>query len=452
MERNVSVPLRVTVEKSRLLHEEARQYSPAGVQGMGRFYRPFPLYFHKTLGARLWDVDGNEYLDYHGGLGPAALGYNEPRIRQAVIDVMASEGILFGQPHPREVELCKAFSKLIPYAEKTTLHGGGGSDPLVNAVRLARAYTGRAKIVKFEGCYHGWHDELAISIRPGADVAGPADAPTPVAVSAGALRDHALQTLVAVLNDEQSVERLVKRHGKDIAAIFIEPVVHSSGCLLLKPGFLQFLRQVCDAYGILLVFDEIITGFRHALEGAGAQQGVHPDLAAFGKAMSNGFPIAALTGRRDVMSLMGPEGSVYYSGTFNGHLLSVAASQKTIEIMQTEPVHEKLFRLGRMMADGINEAIRKTGVKAVCANYGSIWCLYLTVDRVENYRDIIQFASTKDSRVDRAYQTHLLNHGIFLQPNYTNRAFISYAHTEDDVQKTIDVTAAFLREHASALR
>lgn len=427
-------------------------YSPAGVQGMGRYYGPFPLYFRKTLAARLWDVDGNEYLDYHGGLGPAALGYNEPRVRQAVIDVMNEEGVLFGQPHPREVDLCRTFSKVIPYAEMTTLHGGGGSDPLVNAVRLARAFTGRDLIVKFEGCYHGWHDELAISIRPNAEEAGDRATPSAVAVSAGALPEHAQKTLIAVLNSEESVERLVSRHGREIAAIFIEPVVHSSGCLLLKPGFLQFLRQVCDTHGILLVFDEIITGFRHGLGGAGVQQGVHPDLAAFGKAMSNGFMIAALTGRRDVMSLMGPAGRVYFSGTFNGHLLSVAAAQKTIEIMQTEPVHDELFRLGRMMSEGITKAIRAAGIKAACYQYGSIWCVYFTVDKVENYRDIMHFASTKDSPVDRAYQTHLLNHNIFLQPNYTNRAFISYAHTEEDVARTIDVSAAFFREHAAALR
>jgi glutamate-1-semialdehyde 2,1-aminomutase len=258
--------------------------------------------------------------------------------------------------------------------------------------------------------------------------------------------------IVAPFNDEETTEKLVARHGKDLAAIFIEPVVHSCGCLILKPGFLKFLRQVCDTYGCLLVFDEIITGFRHGLEGAGAQQGVYPDLAAFGKAIANGFIIAALTGRGDVMSTLGPEGPAYFSGTFNGHLLSVVACQKTIEIMRTEPVHEKLFRLGNMMSDGINKAIRDAGIKAVCNNYGSIWCVYFTVDRVDNYRDIIEFASTKDSRIDRAYQAHLLNNGIFMQPNYTNRAYISYAHSEEDVQKTIDVTAAFFKEHASALR
>lgn len=442
----------VPIDKSKAMHEEAKQYSPAGVQGVGRYYEPFPLYMKKAFGARIQDVDGNEYIDYHASYGPASLGYNEPRVRRAVIDAMQNEGVLFAQPHPREVALCKTFTEIIPYAEKTTLHGGGGSDPLYNAVRLARTFTGRKKILKFEGGYHGWHDELALSVRPSSAQLGTANEMRAIPVSAGALTEHASNTLIAPFNDEETTERLVKEHGKDLAAIFIEPVAHSCGCLLLKPGFLKFVRDICDVTGCLLVFDEIITGFRHGLEGAGAQQGVQPDIAAFGKAIANGFVIAALTGRNKVMSLMGPEGPCFFSGTFNGHLLSVVACQRTIEIMRNEPVHEKLFRLGKMMSDGINKAIRDAGIRAVCYHYGSIWCVYFTVDRVETYRDIMHFAATKDSRIDRAYHIHLLNNGIFLQPNYTNRAFISYAHSEEDVQKTIDVSAAFFREHAAALR
>jgi glutamate-1-semialdehyde 2,1-aminomutase len=442
----------VPIDKSRQLHEEARQYSPAGVQGVGRYYAPFPLYMKKAFGSRIWDVDDNEYVDYHASYGPASLGYNEPRVRAAVIDAMETEGVLFAQPHPREVALCKTFTEIIPYAEQTTLHGGGGSDALYNAVRLARAYTGRQKILKFEGGYHGWHDELALSVRPSAQQLGTSNSIRAIPVSAGAQPEHAQNMLIAPFNDEEITERLVKEHGKDLAAIFIEPVAHSCGCLLMKPGFLKFVRQVCDATGCLLVFDEIITGFRHGLEGAGAQQGVYPDLGAFGKAIANGFVIAALTGRNKVMSMMGPEGPCFFSGTFNGHLLSVVACQKTIEIMRTEPVHQKLFQLGKMMSDGINRAIQQTGIKAVCYNYGSIWCVYFTVNNVETYRDIMHFAATKDSRIDRAYHIHLLNNGIYMQPNYTNRAFISYAHTEEDIQKTIDVSAQFFKEHAGYLR
>ena len=264
---DLEVPLRIPTERSRQLHEEARNYSPLGVQGAGRYYSPFPFYMQKAMGARMWDVDGNEYIDYHASYGPAALGYNEPRVRQAVVDAMDTEGVLFAQPHPREVDLAKTMTEIIPYAQKTTLHGGGGSDPLYNAVRLVRAFTGRRKILKFEGGYHGWHDELAISVRPNSAQAGAPDAPSSVSVSAGTPPEHAESTLVAPFNDEEITEKLVAAHGRDLAAIFIEPVAHSCGCLLLKPGFLKFLRQVCDTYGCLLVYDEIITGFRHGLEG-----------------------------------------------------------------------------------------------------------------------------------------------------------------------------------------
>ncbi|MBI4265975.1 MAG: aminotransferase class III-fold pyridoxal phosphate-dependent enzyme, partial [Acidobacteria bacterium] len=380
------------------------------------------------------------------------LGHNEPRVRQAVVDALANEGVLFAQPHPREIALCKTFAEIIPYAEKTALHGGGGSDPLYNAVRLARAATGRRKLLKFEGGYHGWHDELAISVRPSPDDAGPAESPVAVPESAGALPEHAGNTLIAPFNDEAAVERLVDAHWRDIAGIFVEPVAHSCGCLLLKPGFLRFLREVCDARGIVLVFDEIITGFRHGLQGAGAQQGVYPDIAAFGKGMGNGFTSAALTGRDRVMSLMGPQGRVLFSGTFTGHLLSVVAAQKTIEIMRTEPVHEKLFRLGAMLGEGINKAIRDVGARAICYNYGSVWALYFSVTKVETYRDIIHIVSGTQASADRAYRNHLLNNGVFLVARQPSRGFISYAHSEDDIQKTVELTARFLREHASALR
>ncbi|MBI4506366.1 MAG: aspartate aminotransferase family protein [Chloroflexi bacterium] len=448
----LDIPFRIPVEQSRLLHERARRTAPRGVQGAGRYYAPFPVYIRKAHGARLWDVDGNEYVDYHASYGPAVLGYNEPRVRQAVVEAMQDEGVLFSQPHEREVALCETFAELIPYVEKTALHGAGGSDPLYNAARVARAYTGRRLILKFEGGYHGWHDELAVSVRPPLAKVGPADEPTPVPESDGALPELAASIVVAPFNDEAAVERLVAKHRGEIAAIFVEPVVHSCGCLLLKPGFLRFLRQLCDAYGMLLVFDEIITGFRHGLEGAGARQGVHPDLAAFGKAMANGFIIAALAGPQRYMSLVGPEGRVLFSGTYAGHLLSVAAAQKTIEILRTEPVHEKIFRLGNMMADGINAAIRRTGVKAVCYSYGSVWSLYFNAAKVESYRDVLHAQAGVDPRVEIAYRTHLLNNGIYLVPRQPNRGFISYAHTEEDVQRVIDATAAFLDEHASALR
>lgn len=437
-------------EGSHRLSDVGQRYMPGGVSGQPRYDSPYPLYISRAFGARVWDVDGNEYIDYVGSMGPAVLGLSEPRVCRAVIDAMEAEGLIVCQSHPREVALAQTFSEIIPYAEMTSFHGGGGSDPLYNAVRLARAYTGRKKILKFEGGYHGWHNELAISVRPPASLAGPASRPTAVPSSAGSLDQNTANCLIAPLNDREFIERLVDENSDDLAAIVVEPVNHSQGCLLLDDGFLALLRQLCDAHGIVLIFDEIITGFRHALEGAGAQLGVYPDLAAFGKAMANGFILAALTGKRSIMSLMAPGGPVLYSGTFNGHLLSVAAAQETIRIMRTEPVHEKLFRFGAMLSGAINEDIDRLGIPAVCTNYGSVWCLYLGVTEVHNYRDIIGFASHGSTLQDE-FRRHLRRYGILLPPSPTLRAFISYAHSEDDIDRTVDATKVFLAEHRAEI-
>ncbi len=440
------------LDRSRQLSEVAQELSPRGVHGAFKYYDPFPIYVARAQGARLWDVDGNEYIDYVGSFGPSALGVANPAVVQAVVDSLREQGVIVALPHPSEVELDRALIKHIPYAEKVTFHGGGGSDAIYNAVRLARAHTGRQKLVKFEGGYHGWHDDVAISVRPSAVVAGPYEQPNAVPVSAGALPEHARNCLIAHFNDEAFLERLVTRHHADIAAIIVEPVVHASGCLRLEPTFLRLIRQLCDTYGIVLIYDEIITGFRHGLGGAAVREGVYPDLAAFGKALANGFVLSALAGRNELMSMLAPEGPVLFSGTFNGYSTGVAAALKTIEIMESEPVHDRLFRLGQRMADGINASIERHGVPAVCQAYGSVWCLYFTVRSVRTYRDIIHFADSKDYAVNVAFRNFMLERGIFLPSYFTNRAFISYAHTDEDVDRTIEATDAFIAAHAAALR
>lgn len=440
------------LDRSRELSAEAQALSPRGVQGAFKYYDPFPIFIARAVGARLWDADGNEYIDYVGSFGPSALGVAPPAVLQAVADSLRDQGIIVALPHAGELTLDRAIIRHIPYAEKVTLHGGGGSDAIYNAIRLARAYTGRQKLVKFEGGYHGWHDDVAISVRPSAASAGPYNEPNSVPVSAGALPEHARNCLVAHFNDGPFLERLVEQRHDEIAAIIVEPVVHASGCLRLEPTFLSLIRQLCDTYGIVLIYDEIITGFRHGLGGAGTREGVYPDLAAFGKALASGFVLSAMAGRRDLMSMLSPEGPVLFSGTFNGYSTGVAAAIKTIEIMETEPVHDRLFRLGQRMADGINEAIDRHQVPAVCYSYGSVWCLYFTVRSVRNYRDIIHFADSKNSPLNVTYREFMLKRGIFLPSYFTNRAFISYAHSDEDVERTIEAVDAFLEEHASALR
>ena len=449
----LGIRIEVKTENSQRLLREASLHAPGGVQGEGRWYEPFPLFIKRASGARIWDVDDNEYIDYHASFGPAVLGHNDPRIRESVIGTLENEGVLFGAPHPKEAELAKLFSEVVPCADMTVICGGGGSDPMYNAVRVARAYTGKKKLLKFEGGYHGWHDYVAASSRPSSESAGPPDAPNTVPLSgAGSLEEAIQQIVVAPFNDEAALERIIEREKDNLAAIIIEPVCHSAGCLIVQQSFLRLVRQICDDRGIVLIFDEVLTGFRHHVGGVQKTVGVTPDLGVFGKAMANGYPISALAGKRDIMSLFSPQGPVYLSGTFLGHLLGVTASLKTIEILKDGQVHEKLWRLGSKMSGEINAIIDELELNARCYSYGSVWCLYFT-RKVENFRDIIAMTDHRKAfPKDQAFRTYLLNHGIFIHPHYTNRAFISAAHTDEDVDKTIEVTRNFLTQNQSELR
>jgi glutamate-1-semialdehyde 2,1-aminomutase len=451
--RGLDVGLLVETRESQRLLAEARPFSPHGVQGAGRWYNPFPLFMKRAQGARVWDVDGNCYVDYHAAYGPAVLGHNDRRVGKAVVDTLDQEGVLFGTPHPKEVALTRLFAELIPCAEQTIICGGGGSDAIYNAVRVARAFTGRTKVLKFEGGYHGWHDELAASVRPALGDAGPLAAPRTVPVSPrGSLPTTLEQIVIAPLNDRAAVEQIVERERHQLAAIVVEPVCHSAGCILLEDGFLALLRQLCDAHGIVLIFDEIITGFRHHPGGAQTIFGVTPDLAAFGKAMTNGFSASALSGKRKIMSLFAPEGPVFLSGTFMGHLLGVSAALATIEILRDPAIHAQLFRHGNEISTRINAAIERLGLDARCNNFGSVWCLYFT-RTVRSYRDIAHLtAAKKENPKDQAYRRTLLNNGVYIQPNYINKAFVSAAHSDADIDRTIELTVKFLSDYQAHLR
>ena len=255
----------------------------------------------------------------------------------------------------------------------TAICGGGGSDALHHAVRVARAYTDRKKILKFEGGYHGWHDHLAVSVRPFPDEAGPIDAPKPVPISAGALEEAVAQVVVAPFNDEDALAKIIKREKGNIAAALIEPVCHSAGCLIVRPDFISFLRDLCAEEGIVLIFDEVLTGFRHHIGGVQEIYGITPDLGAFGKAMANGFTISALAGKKDLMSLFTPTGPVYLSGTYMGNPIGVAASLKTIDLLRDGRIHKKLWAFGEKISITLQETINELELNACCYSFGSIW-------------------------------------------------------------------------------
>jgi len=438
--------LRIKTTRSAAFHERAQPYAPLGVLGVGRYWRPYPLTMAKAKGSRLWDIDGNEYIDYHASYGPAVLGQNDDEVRDAVIEVMSDRGVGFATPHESELDLCRKITELIPSAEKVILTCAG-NEATYHAVRVARAFTGRERIVKFEGHFHGWHDSVAQSLKPSIERAGPADAPNTVPNSAGTPKAITALTTVLPWNDVDALERRFAEEGADFACVVLEPISHACGVLMPAPGFLERVRDLCNRHGVVLLFDEMITGFRHDLGGCQALFGVTPDLTTFGKAIANGFPISGLAGRDDIMSMLEPQGPVSYSGTFNGELICTTAALKTIEILEREPVHQRLFEVGAQLGGEINAEAERLGLPAHVVHFGSMWCLYFTNREIRDYRDIAMFAVSRDTGIDAKFQGHLLSEGIYMQPFYTNRCFTSYAHSDSDIERTIEVVTDFLRGH-----
>ena len=437
--------------RSQQLHVHARRFLPMGVTGDGRYSSPYPIAFASARGKWLHDVDGNTYLDYHGGFGTAVLGYAHPEVDAAVHKAMQEIGAFVGVPHPYEVELAERLCALIPFAERVALCGGGGSDAIYHAVRLARAATGRTKIVKIEGGYHGWHSIVGVSTRPPLREAGDAAAPRSVPNSAGILPAVTAEVIVATANDAISLQQLFVERGHEIAALLIEPVIYSSGCVIVEQSYLQLARDLCTKHGAVLIFDEVMSGFRTGIGGAGARLGVSADLGAFGKAVANGYIISVLAGVAPLMTQLAPEGPVFYSGTFNGHPLSVSASLATLDILERDHVPEQLSRLGDRLATGINGMIRGLGVVAVCQTFGSVWNLYFRVHSVRNYRDLAESLGPGTEQLNDAYRVFLRDRGIYMHKRHVNRCFISAAHDEDDIDRTVAVVAEFLEAHREEL-
>jgi glutamate-1-semialdehyde 2,1-aminomutase len=441
----------VPVAESRKWYERALRVEPGGVQGEGRFYEPHPLFMQKADKARIWDVDGNEYLDYHASFGPAVLGYNHPKVKEAVLSVLDEHGPLFATPHPLEVQLAERIVEMVPSAEKTGFVCSG-TEATYHAIRIARASTGREKILKFEGHYHGWHDYVTWSMRFDPDrVGGPASDPEPVPGSAGMLAAVRESVVVREWNDFDGLESAFRSYGEELACLIVEPVCHGSGVIPPENGFLERARELCTEWGVVLIFDEVITGFRHAPGGVQELLKITPDLTAMGKAVANGFPLSLVTGRKDLVGTLSPEGATFFSGTFNGQIINVAAALACTAVLQDEPVHAHLDGLGTRLREGVHEHIDQLGVKAQIKQFGSIWCLYLTDRPIRRFRDIAEFAKDKAHPLQRAYQRWMLGNGIYIQPMYALRAFISAAHTEEDINRTVAATGAFLREHREEL-
>ncbi|WP_198663931.1 aspartate aminotransferase family protein [Jiangella endophytica] len=424
---------------SELLRKRAERVLAGGVSSDARRLPNGTLFVDHARGAYLYDVDGNRYIDYVLGQGPALLGHAAGPVVEAVA-AQAGRGISYSAQHRDEVELAEALARVVPSAEKVRFNSVG-SEAVHGALRLARGHTGRGKVVKFEGHYHGWLDPVLYSVHPPVDAAGPARRPQLVPGTGGQQLSSAADVLLAPWNDIEALTELMERHGDDVAAVIMEPVLCNTGVIMPVEGYLRAVRDLCRRTGALLVFDEVITGFRLALGGAQEYLGVTPDLAVFGKAIAGGMQLSAFTGRAEIMDRIS-SGQVAHAGTFNAHPVAVAAARATLEVLERDrdDLYPRVFRLGALLADGLREAARQAGVPLVVTGPGPMIQTYVTEsDDVRDYRD---FAAT-DLAASARLHGLLMDRGVNIVPR--GLWFLSTAHTEADVHETVAAAADALR-------
>ena len=423
--------------RSDLIYARACEVIPGGVNTSLRRVVPH-LVFSKAAGAKIIDADDHEYIDYHAAFGPIILGHNFEAVSRAVAQTIQSIDLVGTGTIELEAKLAEKICHHIPCAEKV-LFCNSGSEATYAAIRLSRAVTGREKIIKFQGCYHGGQDELAMNVISPVEKLGKKDP-----LSVGSLQATIDRTLVCTFNDLDGVEQTILQNHNEIAAIILEPIAHNIGCVLPQPGFLEGLRQISRQYGIILIFDEVITGFRHDIGGYQKLCGVTPDLTTLGKAMANGFPISAICGRRDLMDNFNthPDGKVFFAGTFNGHAIGCSAALATIEVMEKQNVHKHVFRLGDKMRSGLREICDRLNLQATVAGFGSVFLTYFMSPPIESYTDLLR----NDQKFFVEYRKQLLEQGIFKLPLNLKRNHISFSHTDIDIETTLSVADDVLKK------
>jgi glutamate-1-semialdehyde 2,1-aminomutase len=427
------------MNKSKKLFEEARKLTPSGVHSDLRFFYPYPIFVSRANGAKIYDADENEYIDYHLAFGPVILGHCNPLVAAAV-EEQIKKGIIFGLNNELEVKVAKKITTHVPSAQMVRFCNTG-TEATYHAIRVARAFTGRQKIVKFEGAYHGWHDYVAVSTSPSLKDAGPKENPVSVPDTEGLSSEIVKNTIVARFNDPEGLEAKIKKHKNDIAALITEPILHgNSACITPEKGFLEMIREITSKYDIILIFDEVVTGFRHNLGGAQKLFNVTPDLTTFGKGMANGFAVAAVAGRKDVMERFKPTGTVEYGGTFNGNPVSMAATLATIGQLENNTIYDRLFRLGERIRKRLNEVISDKRLKAQAVGFGSIFQLLFTEKKVQDYRDVL----TSDSEEFKKFHRGMMSKGVFVLPHAYKRCHLSAAHTNGLIEQTIEAARQVL--------
>ncbi|MBF0292643.1 MAG: glutamate-1-semialdehyde 2,1-aminomutase [Nitrospinae bacterium] len=416
------------MSKSAELFERAKKSIPGGVNSPVRAFRAVggnPVFVSKAAGSKIYDADGREYIDYVGSWGPMIVGHANARILGALRKVMG-DGTSFGAPTELEVEMAEMVIKAVPSVEMVRMVSSG-TEAVMSALRLARGFTGRDKIIKFDGCYHGHGDSMLVQAGSGVETLGLPDSPGVPAALAGLTRS-------LPYNDVTALEHAFKEEGDKIACVIVEPVIGNMGCIPPQPGFLQSLRTICDKYGALLIFDEVITGFRLALGGAQEYYKVMPDITTMGKIIGGGLPVGAYGGRKEIMEKIAPSGPIYQAGTLSGNPLAMSAGIENLKILSEPGVYAKLDESARLLCDGMKKVAEEAGVKAVFNRVGSLFTMFFTETPVTDYKT----AKTCDTARFAKFFIGMLERGVYLAPSQFEAGFMSLAHSKDDVVKTLE--------------
>ncbi|WP_426448692.1 glutamate-1-semialdehyde 2,1-aminomutase [Paenibacillus sp. S-38] len=422
-------------ERSAQAFAEAKQYIPGGVNSPVRAFKSVgltPLFIQRGAGSRVYDIDGNEFIDYIGSWGPLILGHAHPEVIEAVKQT-AELGTSFGAPTELETRMAKLVTERMPSMELVRMVNSG-TEATMSALRLARGYTGRSKILKFEGCYHGHADSLLIKAGSGVATLGLPDSP-------GVPEGVAVNTITVPYNDLDSIKLAFEKFGEEIAAVIVEPVAGNMGVVPPLPGFLEGLREITTKYGSLLIFDEVMTGFRVGLNSAQGRFGITPDLTCMGKIIGGGLPVGAYGGKREIMEMIAPAGPIYQAGTLSGNPLAMAAGYTTLKLLGEPGVYEELERKAARIEEGFTANAKERGIASVINRVGSMVCPFFTEVQVINY----ETAKTSDLGAFNRYFEGLLDAGVSIAPSQFEGMFVSVAHTDEDIEATIEANREALK-------
>ena len=435
-----------STEKSKKLYERAMKVIPGGASTASETplegHKPYPLFIGRAEGSRLYDVDGNEYIDFMVALGPTLVGNANPRVIQFVTEQI-KKGNAYGLPFELQIEVAEKLVKHVPSFEKVCCMNSG-SEVVQMAIRLARAYTKKDIIVKFEGAYHGWVDSVAHTVHPSIGLGQSKKIMEKSPIGEGIPENAYADILVLQWNDTETLEETLEKHKDKIAGVLLDPCMSNSGIIPPDKGYLEKIREITKKNGIVLIFDEVITGFRLGLQSAQGKFGVTPDLTTLAKAVGGGFPVSVYGGKAEIMDLM-TDGKVFKAGTLNANRVAMAAAHATLEILEegNGEVYKHIYKVGEKLMNGIRDIIKRYQVKAILQGYGPMFQIHFTpLDKVRNYNDFCQ--SSKEIFFD--FRTRMLPRGVYIRPAHFGELYLSAAHTEEDIDRTLEAVDEVIRE------